>query len=313
MPIDLARFYPVFIAESLEHLDAMEAELLRPDVELADSESVNTIFRAAHTIKGGGATFDFQDIVGLTHVLETLLDQVRKGDRTLEPTLVDLLLESADCLRELLLGYQRNAPVASTSLEDVTRRVELMIGSGPVLASDAVQESRLQRWTIRFTPHSDLLRTGNDPYRILRELGGLGNLEVKADISYLPKFSEMDPESSYLSWVATLNTDARLGAIEELFEWVEGHCALDIHATELNFGNEAKLDAGNINVEDGKFHQNDESPSSTPAGYAQVDAGVSPGRRQLDSRGYGKDRSADRYGGRIGDYRVNADAIGRCG
>jgi two-component system chemotaxis sensor kinase CheA len=107
MKIDLARFHAAFFEESVEGVDVMERGLLqleaRGEGEAADSlESVNAIFRAAHSIKGGAATFGFSAVADFTHHLETLLDQMRSGTRPLTRAAVDLLLRSVDALRGLL-------------------------------------------------------------------------------------------------------------------------------------------------------------------------------------------------------------------
>ena len=81
MAIDLAQFHEVFFEESIEGLDIMESSLMELDPNNIDEETINAIFRCAHSIKGGSATFGFSSIAEFTHVLETLLDQVRSGDR----------------------------------------------------------------------------------------------------------------------------------------------------------------------------------------------------------------------------------------
>ena len=106
MSIDLSQFFEVFFEESFEGLDAMESELLNLTPGEADSETLNTIFRAAHSIKGGSGTFGFTSVSDFTHVLETLLDQIRQGQRQLEAQHVNLLLRSVDCLREMLQALQ---------------------------------------------------------------------------------------------------------------------------------------------------------------------------------------------------------------
>ena len=102
MTIDLARFHAAFFEESFEGLDAMEASLLALDPGTADKETINAIFRAAHSIKGGSATFGFSAVAAFTHILETLLDQMRSGMRPVAQPLVDQLLGSVDAVRELL-------------------------------------------------------------------------------------------------------------------------------------------------------------------------------------------------------------------
>ena len=106
MSIDLSQFFEVFFEESFEGLDTMESELLNLQPGDLDSETINTIFRAAHSIKGGSGTFGFSSVADFTHVLETLLDQIRDGRRALEPDHVNLLLQSVDCLRLLLSALQ---------------------------------------------------------------------------------------------------------------------------------------------------------------------------------------------------------------
>ena len=99
MEIDFSRFHQTFFEESFEGLDIMESALLKLDIGNADSETINTIFRAAHSMKGGAATFGFLDVAGFTHLLETLLDQMRSGQRAVTQHDVDLLLRSVDVVR----------------------------------------------------------------------------------------------------------------------------------------------------------------------------------------------------------------------
>jgi len=106
MSIDLSQFFEVFFEESFEGLDAMEAELLNLVPGEEDLETINTIFRAAHSIKGGSGTFGFNSVSDFTHVLETLLDQIREGKRELTAEHVNLLLKAVDCLRALLSALQ---------------------------------------------------------------------------------------------------------------------------------------------------------------------------------------------------------------
>ena len=104
--IDLTQFYQVFFEEAGENLDRMEKQLLEIDITAADDEELNSIFRCAHSVKGGAATFGFSDVAELTHQMETLLDKLRRHE--LEPTteMVDVLLQSGDALRAQLARHQ---------------------------------------------------------------------------------------------------------------------------------------------------------------------------------------------------------------
>lgn len=107
---DFAELHGLFFDEAAEHLDAMEALLLGIDIATADSEQLNAIFRAAHSIKGGAATFGFTNITELTHEMETVFDRVRKGQMPLSTALVDVFLSSGDTLKSMLLALKGDGP-----------------------------------------------------------------------------------------------------------------------------------------------------------------------------------------------------------
>src|SRR6476660_8790233 len=100
--MDITRFHAAFFVESREGLDAMEGGLLALEAGRADAETINVVFRAAHSIKGGAATFGFTAVTDLTHLLETLLDEARSGKRSLDGEAIGALLASVDVLRSLL-------------------------------------------------------------------------------------------------------------------------------------------------------------------------------------------------------------------
>ena len=104
--IDLAQFYQVFFEEAGENLDRMEQQLLEIDITAADDEELNSIFRCAHSVKGGAATFGFSDVAQLTHQMETLLDKLRRRELEATAPMVDVLLQSGDVLRSQLARHQ---------------------------------------------------------------------------------------------------------------------------------------------------------------------------------------------------------------
>lgn len=102
MAIDISQFYPVFFEETKEHLAEMEQLLLKLRVDNPDHDQMNAIFRAAHSIKGGSATFGFDDITSVTHVLESLLDRLRKKELALQADMIDVFLQATDVIKEQL-------------------------------------------------------------------------------------------------------------------------------------------------------------------------------------------------------------------
>ena len=136
--LDLSQFYQIFFEEASENLDQMEQMLLHLNLETADDEELNGIFRCAHSIKGGAATFGFADVAELTHQMESLLDRLRRHELKPNPLMVDVLLESADASRMLLARHQVGDTSDPPSMEDLVRRIaELASGAVPAAAAPA--------------------------------------------------------------------------------------------------------------------------------------------------------------------------------
>lgn len=237
MSIDMSQFLKTFYEESFEGLDIMETELLALDVGQADNETINTIFRAAHSIKGGSGTFGLNDVAAFTHVMETLLDEMRDGKRDVTQEAVNILLESVDVLRDMLSALKAEDSVDAARVAVTKKKLdELLNGSvstitaEPVTSATETIAANSEGWLINFRPHVDMLQTGNDPVRMFRELDGLGELTVEADTTQLPDYLLMEPENSYLGWTLTLKGDIDKSAIEEVFDWVVDECDLSITA-----------------------------------------------------------------------------------
>jgi len=236
MSIDMAQFHQVFFEESFEGLDVMESGLLSMDPGEVDDEAINAIFRAAHSIKGGSGTFGFNDVAGFTHVMETLLDEMRDGRRPVTHEAVEVLLRSVDVLREMLTATRDSDAMNEARIQAQQAELEALLAAA---AGDVVESAQLDTavepetvkingWHIVFRPHLHMMRTGNDPLRIIRELAGLGELQVEGDVSLLPRFSEFDPEECHLSWDLHLKSAVERSAIEDIFDWVEDDCDLAI-------------------------------------------------------------------------------------
>ncbi|NOZ11325.1 MAG: chemotaxis protein CheA [Gammaproteobacteria bacterium] len=236
MSIDLSRFLQTFYEESYEGLDIMESGLLKLESGAADLEVVNDIFRAAHSIKGGSGMFSLTAVTAFTHVMETLLDEMRNSGRMVTPQLVEMLLNSVDCLRDMLQAGQLGSEFDPQRVADQQRQLEEALGTDTgqtqpdPAEADEVATTRI--WRIGFSPAPGMLQTGNDPLRLIRELGQLGQVRLKADTSGLPPFAELDSESCYLAWEISLQGEATEAQIREVFSWVEGDCELTIQPDE---------------------------------------------------------------------------------
>ncbi len=232
MSIDLSQFFDVFFEESFEGLDVMEAELLNLQPGTEDSETINTIFRAAHSIKGGSGTFGFTSVTNFTHVLETLLDQIRDGRRQLTAEHVNLLLQSVDCLRGLLSALQAEEEPDLTESSELKAQFDRILGNEEQTLQSELQsstpEAEANTYQIDFKPHSHLFKTGNEPLYMLSELAELGDLETHAFCDGIPSLAKFNPEDCYLNWRLYLTTTRGQSAIQEIFEWVEDDADIDI-------------------------------------------------------------------------------------
>ena len=235
MAIDMAQFHQVFFEESFEGLDIMENGLLNMDPGTVDEEEINAIFRAAHSIKGGSGTFGFSGISNFTHLMETLLDEMRDGRRSVTNEAVDALLRSVDVLREMLIATRDSREIDQERVRAQQQELDRILSQAPVTTADSSSVeagaeigARQEGWHIVFRPLPHMFRTGNDPLRILRELAELGDLRVEPDISMLPPLSSYEPEDSYLSWNLYLGSEADRAAIDDIFAWVEDECELAV-------------------------------------------------------------------------------------
>jgi two-component system, chemotaxis family, sensor kinase CheA len=237
MSLDLTQFHEAFYEESFEAIGSMEESLLKLDVGAPEPELVNTIFRVAHSIKGGAATFGFSEISSFTHTLETLLDELRAQRMQVTVGLMDLLLKSVDVMRDMLRAQRARKPIDAQRVADLQFDLELAVAQKAVVAAapaataavdGAAARQPVQGFAIRFKPMLHLLARGNDPLRIFGELRQLGELHVQVQTGALPSLERLDPENCHLAWTLELETMAPRAAVAEIFDWAEGDCELAI-------------------------------------------------------------------------------------
>ncbi len=254
MELDLAQFHDSFFEESFEALDGMEASLLKLNVGSPDTEGINTIFRVAHSIKGGAGMFGFTEVASFTHTLETLLDELRSARMQVSAHICDKLLLSVDVLREMLRCVQRKEPVDSQRIADLQFDLEAIVASkgaagpavadaapagsaetGAVVSADTAQgdgaakfPGTVAHWHIEFKALPHLLVNGNDPLVPFAGLAELGAVEAAVRLDTLPSLRDLDPEQCYLGWDMKLTADCAREQVEALFEWTTGDCELKI-------------------------------------------------------------------------------------
>jgi two-component system, chemotaxis family, sensor kinase CheA len=240
LDLEMAEIAKVFFQESREGLDVMESGLLSLGAS-ADSENINTIFRAAHSIKGGSATFGFAEVAAFTHGVETLLDEMRNGVRPVTGEAIQTLLQACDCLREMIAATEAEQPLDQVRIASLNSDILHILGERPnetpaPPAGDAAAGTGAANeptgWRVVFEPVADLLRLRNEPARMFTELRRLGAFAAHADASRLPLLDALDPESCYLSWNIEINGQVPRAKLSEVFDWVDSGCRLEFTPIE---------------------------------------------------------------------------------
>ncbi|MGR2661307.1 chemotaxis protein CheW [Chromobacterium haemolyticum] len=201
MAIDMSQFHQVFFDEADEHLSSMESLLLGMDQSCPQQEDLHAVFRAAHSIKGGAATFGFADMADLTHVLEGLLDEVRRGARVLSSDLVDLVLRAKDVLYGMLAAHKGKGDVDTAQADELKAQLEALAAApAETEARRAPEEAR--HWTLYL--EIDVV-DGVDIDALLESLAEHG------DLSVVQRGEELDK----LPWVAVFTSPLDAAEVAE--------------------------------------------------------------------------------------------------
>ena len=249
----MAAIRETFFQECEEQLGELEVGLNAMEEGVADSETVNAVFRAVHSIKGGAGAFKLDRLVRFAHTFETSLDLIRSEQLAASQSVVRTMLRSADLLADLVKASRSDHPVDEARVDAQIAELKALSGnvkeapteanaSGgeadgldfqPVLlALDDLDAPEPQgtRYAIKFIPAPDLYRKGNETVRLLRELSRMGEFRVECDVRHVPTLDALDPEGAYLAWRVELTTGEDEATIHELFEFVVDDCELEIVA-----------------------------------------------------------------------------------
>src|SRR5450432_3220340 len=222
----MATIRQTFFQECEEQLAELEAGLVEMNKGGVDSETLNAVFRAVHSIKGGGGAFGFDDLVRFAHMFENTLDEIRAG--LLAPTaqVMKVALRGADVLADLVAAAQEGRtlegaawlPVLAEfqslggepdadSDETVAEIASALFQPAPMsLDFDSLKAPSPRSFTIRFKPKRQLYANANEAAILLRELARLGEMTVECDASALPLLDELDPDGAYFAWTIILVT-----------------------------------------------------------------------------------------------------------
>ncbi len=232
----------VFSQEAEELLTDMEDALLLLETNPDDSETINSLFRAMHTIKGSSGLFGFNCIVAFTHEAESVLDLVRNGERVIDAELISVLLDSKDHTAKLVEHCltQPDTPIPAELSAVSERLIKQLTGRQETAIQQAAEKSSVEsegggdistddNWLISLDFHYDAFRDGMDPLSFIRYLKTLGEVkEILTLAPDMPTGDDMDPENCYLHIKIAFQSDATKQTIEAVFEFAAEDCDIKI-------------------------------------------------------------------------------------
>ena len=249
----LEQLKQTFFEECAEALQQIESGLLDLSEDRSTADTINSVFRAVHSVKGGAGIFGLDDLVGFAHVFETVLDGLRSGKMTATPAVIDVLVGANDVLSDLVTMAQAGEKVPPGFGAASRTALESLLGGGEGAADDTTPAEDFEgldfapvradafddapiaaegprEVRITFKPKQEMLRRAYEPLYIVRELRKLGELDLVPDLSALPPIETIEPDNAYIGWTATLRTTAEPAEIEAIFEFVTDCCDLTIEA-----------------------------------------------------------------------------------
>ncbi len=242
----------MFFEESEELLEALSEGLALMHGGDHSDDTVNAVFRAVHSIKGGAGAFKLTALVAFAHRFETVLDEVRSHRLAIDPELMHTLQRSADHLTDLVEDARTESDASNAQMPDFLVALDACLGGTPApesdvdetfgfaaisldlddIGGDAGSADCNHQITILFRPHAALYTNGHDPALLIATLGDFGEVEAIPDLSRLPGLDDFDPGNPNLGWEIRLASEVGIAAVQEVFEFVEGLCDLEIRAVE---------------------------------------------------------------------------------
>ena len=279
----MAEIKQTFFQECEDLLSELESGLLDMNDGDSDPETVNAVFRAVHSIKGGAGAFGLEALVKFAHIFETTLDEIRSDNLESTTDVMKILLRSGDVLADLVRAArdeeEPDEERSASLIEELSALVGVSadaseedeggddINFAPMAISldldddDALEDfDENHTFIINFCPAPALYANANETVLLMRNLADMGDMEVVCDETNVPALDKLDPEGAYLSWTITIRTDHDASELQEIFEFVEGECELEIALAAEDASEPQSDDIDEL--EDGDAPVQDNSPTN---------------------------------------------------
>lgn len=248
----MAEIRASFFVECEELLETLQENLQLLESAQGDEETINVIFRAVHSIKGGAGAFGMEGLVEFAHSFETVLDEVRSAKLSVTPDLLKVCFESSDFLADLVSAVREETAIDQTKTKDLLavhhrlmappmngaidpeKEVESTPSKGPYVSApvQVTQKGKRTVYSIFLKPKADLFAVGNEPMNLLRQISELGELEITFDVNQDLNLDTILPDQPEFSWSATLATLSDPSEIHEFFEFFGELCEYRVEALQ---------------------------------------------------------------------------------
>ena len=231
----------MFFEECNDLVEALFEGLKLLEDDTPEEDTVNAVFRAVHSIKGGAGAFKLDELVSFAHKFETVLDELRADRLARDDALVQTMLRAADHLAHLVEQSQFNGEINIERGETLLAELDVYVANGDDEEAEVVFEPMSLNFGaieieppakpsvhVRFQPFEKLYFNGHDPLLLLDALGSMGDLTVEIDHDAIVDFEDYSPETPSLTFLLTFTADDPECVVEEVFEFVDGICALDV-------------------------------------------------------------------------------------
>ncbi|MFW6327386.1 MAG: chemotaxis protein CheA [Bacteroidota bacterium] len=242
------KFKAKFVEESLDNVNDLEEALFALENDMQSKDLIERIFRAMHSLKGGGAMFGFNHLSDFTHHLENIFDKVRTDKLDVTPDLISLTFSAVDEIKYLLNKGDLTEKDDLDSYHAFMAKIQNFSESGEHIHSVATSsmetpasEDGEKTYLISFIPREELLQNGTNPLFLLDDLHALGEGHSIAYTHKVPSFEILEPENNYCLWQILLTTTESMNEIKDVFIFVEDECDLLVEEV-CNGGFEIKPD-----------------------------------------------------------------------
>jgi two-component system chemotaxis sensor kinase CheA len=224
-----------FLDEAHELINSLEEALLKLESDYQDEESIASVFRVMHTLKGSGAMFGFTSVSSFTHLLENIFDRIRGGNIKLTDQILNLTFESVDLIKNLLKSTESPSGDIKIENDRLLKEFEkicelndksVIIHDEEDLIEDTTEKT--PTYYLYFEPNEDIMKNGTNPLYLIDELMALGSGEVFANTSRIPSFDEFNAQLCLVNWEIILSTNVDLNEILDVFIFVEDDSKIEV-------------------------------------------------------------------------------------